>query len=985
MQKTDDKALSLEIDGRPVSFQRGATILKAAQGAGIRIPSLCSIRGLSPYGSCRICSVEIEGRRGYYAACTTPAEEGMRVRASSEKLASMRRTIIELYLSDHPEDCDICNSKGACALRQAAMDAGVTGSRFRGKDHLGAPKDESDPYFTYDPSRCIVCEGCTRACNELQGTFALTLVKRGFEAVMKPGPADYFNSECVACGACVAACPTGALTEKSLLEKGKADRVTVTTCGYCGIGCTFKVETRKGEIVRMVPDEKGGANLGHACVKGRFAWTFAGHPDRIRAPLFRKDRNEPWKEISWEEAIGYAASEFKRILASYGGKSVATISSARFTNEENYLVQKLVKAGMGNNNVDNCARICHMPTGYGLGISFGTGAGTQDFTSVLASDVIMVAGSNPTESHPVMGALIRRRARGGAKLIIIDPRVTEVAKSPHVNAECHLRPTPGTNVALMNAIAHCIMKEGLHDQGFIAERCKTETFEMWRDFILQPENSPESAQGITGVAAEEIKRAARLYAQARRASIFYGLGVTEHSQGSTCVSAIANLAMITGNIGRPGTGISPLRGQNNVQGAVDMGTCPEMYTGYQYHIDMSARMVFEKAWNAKLDPNPGLRIPDMFRAALDGKVKAMFVLGEDVVQTNPDSNEVIEALKSMEFVVIQDIFLNETSRYAHMVLPGSSFLEKDGTFTNWERRIQRVRQVLPPLTGKQDWEVIRDLSAAMGYPMDYRHPSEVMDEIARLAPSFSGVTYEKLEEPGGIQWPCNEKAPIGTPILHAEIFAGGKGKFYITKYVPSAEKTTPEFPLILTTVRNLYQYNSGTLTRRTPNVAWYMDDILEMNPLDAERYSVKDGGLVEIRSSKGRITQVLRTTERVPEGLVCTTFHSPKYMTNIVTTGAMDWAVGTFEYKVTAVSVKKAAEPSSSTEVSPSSPEDAVVKMANEVGDFFEPYPEELALEGITNHLKKFWDPGLVNALEKIVKDGGAGLSDIIIKAFNKD
>jgi len=979
--------ITLTIDGKKVTVPMGSTVLKAAESVGIKVPTLCSVSGLSPYGSCRLCAVEIKGKKGYPASCTTFAEEGMDVTTKTDSLTSMRATIIGLYLSDHNTGSIAYNKPGVDKLKDLAEEFDVKASPLSGgSNHLAFKPDESNPYFRFDPKLCVLCAACTRACDEVQGTFALTFEGRGFGMLMKPGPQNFMDSECVSCGACVKACPTGALLEKSYLNTDLPDKVTTTVCAYCGVGCSLKVETKGEEILRVVPDEKGGANLGHACVKGRFAWTYVTHKDRLKKPLFRNKITEPWKEISWEDAIKKVAGELRRIQEKYGKRAIAAVSSAHCTDEENYLMQKLTRAAFGNNNLDNCARICHAPSGFGLGISLGTGAGTQDFTSVLSSDVILVIGSNPTEAHPVVGAMIRRRVREGAKIIVIDPRVTDVVNSPHVKAEYHLRTRPGTNVAILDAMAHSIVKENLAKKDFIAERCDTGAFERWLDFIKLDENSPEAMEKITGVPAEDIKGAARLYATAPNASIFYGLGVTEHTYGSTGVSALANLAMLTGNIGRPGVGVSPLRGQNNVQGAVDMGACPETLPGYRHITNPEAKELFEKAWGFKLDQDLGMRLPDMFRAALEGRLKGIYILGEDVVQTDPGTRHVIEALKSMEFVVLQELFLNSTSKYAHMVLPGSSFLEKDGTFINWERRIQRVRKALKPLSGKEDWEIIQEISNAMGYKMSYTHPSGIMDEIARLTPTFSGVSYDLIDKLGSVQWPCNSKAPEGTPILHVSDFAGGKGRFFITKYVPTKEKRSAEYPLILTTVRNLYQYNSAVQTRRTANVAWYKDDLLEMNPDDASSRSINDGDLVEIKSRKGKITQIVRITGRVPRGVVCTTFHSPEYMTNILTTEYADWATETPEFKVTAVSVEKALKPGAVGLEAGAKPAGTkeIGRMANEVGDFFESYPEDIALLGIANHITRNWEPGLVERLKKMIDAGGEGLSGLVVKAFKK-
>ena len=904
--RQSENLVTIEIDGVEVQVAAGTSVMRAAVEAGVNVPKLCATDSLEPFGSCRLCLVEIEGRRGYPASCTTPCEPGMKVKTQSPKLASLRKGVMELYISDHPLDCLTCPTNGNCELQDMA---GVVGLRevrygYEGKNHLELKKDESNPYFTYDASKCIVCNRCVRACEETQGTFALTISGRGFESRVSPGQSQPFmESECVSCGACVDACPTATLTEKTVIMMGQAEHSKITTCAYCGVGCSFKAEMKGNEVVRMVPNKDGHANHGHSCVKGRFAWGYATHKDRMLKPMIRKNITDPWKEVSWDEALNYAASEFRRIQAKFGKDSIGGITSSRCTNEETYLVQKLVRAAFGNNNVDTCARVCHSPTGFGLKQTLGESAGTQTFDSVMKSDVIMIIGANPAAAHPVFASQMKRRLRQGAKLIVIDPRTTEMVKSPHIQADYHLKLKPGTNVAVITALAHVTMSEKLFDADYIAQRCDTESFEHWTKFVLKPENSPEAMEPITGVSAEELRGAARMYAQGNNGAIYYGLGVTEHAQGSTMVIGIANLAMATGNVGREGVGVNPLRGQNNVQGSCDMGSFPHELPGYRHISDTTIRTQFEQAWDCTLNPEPGLRIPNMFDAALSGSFKGLYCEGEDIVQSDPNTQHVTAALSAMECIVVQDIFLNETAKYAHVFLPGSSFLEKDGTFTNAERRISRVRKVMPPKAGKSDWEVTVALSNALGYPMNYKHPSEIMDEIAALTPTFKGVSYKRLEELGSIQWPCNDAAPNGTPTMHIDQFVRGKGKFINTQFFATSEKVTPKFPLILTTGRILSQYNVGAQTRRTENVHWHNEDLLEIHPHDAEDRGIKTNTLVGIESRAGHTVLRALVTERMQPGVVYTTFHFPESGANVITTDNSDWATNCPEYKVTAVQV----------------------------------------------------------------------------------
>jgi len=918
-RRESEQLVTLEIDGNEATVPKGTSVMRAAVDAGIQVPKLCATDSLEPFGSCRLCLVEVEGRKGYPASCTTPAEAGMKVRTQTPKLQELRKGVMELYISDHPLDCLTCSANGNCELQDMA---GVTGLRnvrygMEGANHLHSAKDESNPYFNYDPSKCIVCNRCVRACEETQGTFALTISGRGFDSRVSAGQDESFmESECVSCGACVEACPTATLQEKSVIWLGQPEHSAITTCAYCGVGCGFKAEMKGNEVVRMVPWKDGKANEGHSCVKGRFAWGYTTHADRMLKPMIRAKITDPWQEVSWEVAINHAASEFKRLQAKYGRDSVGGITSSRCTNEETYLVQKLVRAAFGNNNVDTCARVCHSPTGYGLGQTLGTSAGTQTFKSVEQADVIVLIGANPTDGHPVFASRMKRRLRGdgytpGAKLIVIDPRRIDIVRMPHVQATHHLQLKPGTNVAVISAMAHVVVTEGLVDEAFVTERCDIKSFNQWREFVARPANSPEALEAATGVPAAEVRAAARLYATAKNGAIYYGLGVTEHSQGSTMVMGIANLAMATGNVGREGVGINPLRGQNNVQGACDMGSFPHELPGYRHVSDSTVRAEFEAAWGVTIDPEPGLRIPNMFDAALCGQFKGLYCEGEDIVQSDPNTQHVAAAMMAMECVVVQDLFLNETAKYAHVFLPGSSFLEKDGTFTNAERRISRVRKVMPPKAGYADWEVTQMLANALGYPMNYKHPSEIMAEIAALTPTFRGVSFEKIDRLGSVQWPCNEDTDeAGTATMHTDRFVRGKGRFIITQYVATDEKVTRKFPLLMTTGRILSQYNVGAQTRRTENNRWHSEDRLEIHPHDAEERGIKTDDWVGIASRAGDTVLRATVTERMQPGVVFTTFHFPESGANVITTDNSDWATNCPEYKVTAVQVMPVMQPS---------------------------------------------------------------------------
>jgi formate dehydrogenase major subunit len=967
------------IDGRDISVPEGTAILRAAALAGIDIPKLCATDRLKAFGSCRLCVVEIEGRNGTPSSCTTPVASGIKISTTSERVDRVRRGVMELYMSDHPATCETGDE---CEMHQMAERVGLQGNRYSGQNHLNMAKDETNPYFTFDSSECIVCNRCVRACDEVQGTFALTIENRGFEARVSASGTSFLESECVSCGACVQACPTGALTEKTLLTIGAPTRSVITTCAYCGVGCSFKAEMRGDQLVRMVPLKAGGANSGHSCVKGRFAWGYATHADRVTVPMIRKNIADEWQKVSWEEAISFAAKGLKDIQTRHGVDSIGGITSSRCTNEEVYVVQKMVRAAFGNNNVDTCARVCHSPTGYGLSQTFGTSAGTQDFESVEHSDVVLLIGANPTSAHPVFASRLKQAIRGGTKLIIVDPRKIELVRTPHIQAESHLQLLPGTNVAIINALAHVIAQEGLIDRDFVSARCEPEAFARWEQFILLPHNSPEALEGVTKVPAKLVREAARLYANAKNASIYYGLGVTEHSQGSTMVMGIANLAMATGNIGRAGVGVNPLRGQNNVQGSCDMGSFPHELPGYRHISNPATREIFEKVWHRPLRAEPGLRIPNMFDAALSGDFKGLYVQGEDIAQSDPNTGHVRAALESMEMIVVQDLFLNETSKFAHVFLPGTSFLEKDGTFTNAERRINRVRPVMESITGKSEYQVTCDLSEAMGFSMNYESASEIMDEIAATTPTFSGVSFSRLDELGSIQWPCSEDSPEGTPVMHIEHFVRGEGRFIETPFVPTDEQANRKFPLLLTTGRILSQYNVGAQTRRTQNTIWHSEDVLDMHESDALLRGIADGSWARLTSRVGDTVLRVRITSEVPAGVVYTTFHFPESGANVITTDYSDWATNCPEYKVTAVEVAPslrgpdiphAHRPSADPQL------DSLIRMANQIA---ENVAESVTPEySIALHLEQFWTPAMRNRLTEEVDR--SKLSPLVLKALN--
>ncbi|MEW6245099.1 MAG: formate dehydrogenase subunit alpha [Nitrospirota bacterium] len=890
--------VTLTINGRSVSASPGETIYQAAQRAGIVIPSLCASDHLNPFGSCRLCLCEVEGLAGTPASCTTPVREGMVVQTKTDRLRRHRRNIVELYLSELPQDAPTPD-----VLKQLASSLGLERVRYTDAARRVPYRDDSNPFFTFDNAICVSCARCVRACDEIQGTFALTMIDRGFGSrpVAGAGPLSgdgdgFASSNCVSCGACVKECPTGALTEKTVLEFGPPTRTVRTICAYCGVGCAFDAGVRDGRVVSMVPADDGPSNEGHACMKGRFGWTYISAPDRLRVPLLR--RGDRWEEVSWEAALDRVALEFARIKKTYGPDALAAISSSRGTNEENYLFAKFIRCVIGTNHIDNCARVCHSATVTGMMETLGASAATNSIADVDLAKLIMVVGANPTESHPVVGARIKQAKRRGVPLIVIDPRRTELARL----ADLHLKLKPGTNVALLNGLGHVIAKEGLIDNAFTAAR--TEGLDDWLETVASC--TPEVTERITGVPAAMIRDAARRYATSGASLCVHGLGVTEHRWGSHGVIALCNLALATGNIGRPGTGINPLRGQNNVQGASDVGCLPTYFAGYQSLDDPELAARHLTVTGRPLPTARGMKIPDMWDAALDGRLKGLWIIGYDVAQTDPNLKKVRQALASLDFLVVQDLFLSETAKFARLVIPGASFLEKDGTFTNLERRIQRIRKVVEPPAGVlPDWQVVCEVATRMGYPMRYAHPSQIMDEIARLTPMFAGVSYDRLETPEGLQWPVPAPTHPGTSLMHQERFPGGKARFVAVDYLPPGESPSEAYPFILITGRILQHYNCGAQTRRTAILQVVDADVLEMHPDDAARLGLRDREIVRLVSARSDATLPLAISERVQHGQLFTSFHFPGTAINALLSSSADESSKCPEYKVSAVRVER--------------------------------------------------------------------------------
>jgi len=898
--------IKLTINGREIIAKKGATVLEAALNAGIYIPTLCYDPDLKPYGGCRLCVVEIKGMRGLVSSCTTPATDGMVVHTDTPRVNQSRRITMELISANHHGDCLACAKNQDCELLKIGRYLGIEQDRVERlrKSTQMLPVDDSHPAFIHDPNKCILCAKCVRACHEIAVVGAIDIAFRGNSAKIATfADKPIAESICKSCGECVMRCPTGALVAK--WEKPPAEEVK-TICPYCGVGCSIYLGVRDNKIVSVRGDPEGPANKGSLCVKGRWGYDFISHPERLTTPLIRilgvprgAGHNgrvqEIFREASWDEALELVANKLLELKQNYGADSIAALSSAKCTNEDNYVMQKFVRAVIGTNNIDHCARLCHASTVVGGIAAFGQGAMSNAYSDFEKTKLFFVIGSNTTECHPIIGSLIKRRVKfDGAKLIVADPRATELSEYATVK----LPHRPGTDVALLNGLMHVIIRDGLEDKEFIRER--TEGFEELRQLVER--YTPESVETITGVPKADIEAAARLFGEAKSACILYGMGITQHTTGTDNVKSVANLLLLTGNIGREGTGFSPLRGQNNVQGACDMGALPNVYTGYQRVNDPAVRMKFETTWGCKLSDRPGMTVTEIADAVLKGDIKGLYVMGENPMLSEPNLEHFKQALEKVELLVVQDIFLSDTAWLADVVFPAAAFAEKDGTFTNTERRVQRIRQALtPPGEAKADWEIISALAKKMGKPFDYQSADQIMGEIASLTPIYGGIHFDRLDN-GGLQWPCPDASHPGTSFLYQDGFARGRGKFHAVDYIPPAESTSKKYPLVLTTGRVLEHWHTGTMSRRS-NVLneLYPNGVVEMNPVNAARLGFVEGDLLVVTSRRGRVEAPVRITEKSPPGVVFMPFHWREAAANILTNDALDPLAKIPEYKVSAV------------------------------------------------------------------------------------
>lgn len=899
--KLHTQTVTLSIDNQEVTVPKGTTILEAAKGLGVEIPTLCHLKELAPDGSCRMCVVEVEGGRrgGLTTACTAHCQEDMVVATHSEKVADSRRFILDLLLSNHKLECFSCGKNGDCQLQQYALDYGIDATSFtEGKRMPCHQEDTSNPFFSYDPEKCIMCRRCARVCQLRQGRDVLSIANRGFETKMIPSYGQAFDqSICESCGNCVSSCPTGALTAKDMKEYRKWETQKIpTTCPHCGTGCQMNLLVKNNRLVGVEPLD-GPANKNLLCVKGKFAsYKFVGSGDRLTEPLIK--RNGIFEPASWEEALTLVSSKFNEIKAENGPDALAGFSCSRATNEDNYVFQKMVRAAFGTNNVDNCARVCHSASVHGLAQTLGSGAMTNPIADITEDvDMILLVGSNPEEAHPVIGAQIRQAIQRGTQVVVVDPRKINLVK----DSALHLQVQAGTNVAFANGMMHVILKEGLADRHFIEER--TEGFSDLEKMVA--DYTPEKVAEICHIHPEDLIQAARMYAKAEKAPIIYCLGVTEHSTGTEGVMSMSNLAMLVGKVGKPGCGVNPLRGQNNVQGACDMGCMPYDFPGYQKVNNPEVIDKFEKAWHVPLNRNTGLTSTKVLPAATAGNVKGLYIFGEDPIVTDPDTGHVRQALESLDFLVVQELFMTETAAYADVVLPGISYAEKDGTFTNTERRVQRVRKAVEPRgQAREDYEIFCEVMTRMGYPCAYESAKEIMKEISAVTPSFGGINYERLEKES-LQWPCRSLTDPGTPIMHVGSFARGKGLFKAIPYKQAQELPDEEYPYLMSTGRMLYHYNTRAMTGRTEGINQIANhSYIEINAVDAQALGIQEGDKVEVHSRRGKIETYAAVGNRVFPQEVFMTFHFPDGNVNEITNAVFDDIATIPEYKVCAVAIK---------------------------------------------------------------------------------
>jgi len=908
------KKVKITIDGQKLIAQEGKTVLEIATEVGIKIPTLCAMPELGfTSGSCRVCVVEIEGLPTLAASCVYPVREGLVIHTRSERVVKARKMVLELLIASHPLDCMTCEKNGACDLEDLAYELGVKESRF-GRSEKSIPLDESNPFIVRDLNKCILCGLCVEICNEIQQSHAIDFGNRGskteiiaglgsslgYETKITSGfDAKIKHSNCVSCGQCVAVCPVGALIDKAAQGKGRTweFKKVKTTCNYCGCGCNFDLNTKEGKAVKVTSNPESVVNGINLCVKGRFGNDYIHRDDRLTTPLIKK--NGKFEKATWEEAYQLISSKFSQIKKENGNDSLAVLSSAKCTNEENYLLMKFGRAVLGTNNVDHCARLCHSATVAGLAQAFGSGAMTNSIKEIANASAIYLTGSNTSENHPIIALEIKKAVtKNGAKLIVADPREIELTKY----ATLWLRQRPGTDVALFNGLMNVIISEGLEDKEFIAQR--TEGYEELKKIMAK--YTPEIVEIITGVPANDIRKAARIYANAPTTSLIYSMGITQHSTGTDNVLSTANISMITGNVGKESTGVNPLRGQSNVQGACDLGALPNVYTGYQKVVDPQVQEKFSKAWGVNLSNKAGITVVEILNAAYEGKIKGIFVMAENPAMSDPDLNHAREALKRVEFLVVSDVFMSETAELANVILPGVTFAEKDGTITNTERRVQRIRQAIKPIgESKPEWQIICELAQEMGYDMSYNGPAEIMEEIASLTPIYGGMHYNRLDN-GGLHWPCLDPNHPGTKYLHKGKFTRGKGKFSAVEFKEAAELPDTEYPFIFTTGRVLYHFHTGTITRRSKGLnEVYPEALVEINPQNAEELKVKDGEFVEVSSRRGKIKAKAKVTEKSGKGVVFMSFHFHEAAANLLTNAALDPVSKIPEYKVCAVKVQK--------------------------------------------------------------------------------